>query len=148
MAHIVKKVAELEYVVPPEFEGRSAGYTGDLVVDEAGGAIQMGFRMARLEPGGRVDTHLHSFEESVYVIDGTLTVDTTEGTFELVTGDYGLIPVGMSHAFRNTSDAVVAFAEMKAPLPRERFDFDTQFPAPIPTHPPIRLVMMALSQPY
>lgn len=139
MAHIVKKVAELEYVVPPEFEGRSAGYTGDLVVDESGGAIQMGFRMARLEPGGRVDTHLHSFEESVYVIDGTLTVDTTEGTFELVAGDYGLLPVGMSHAFRNTSDREVAFAEMKAPLPRERFDFDTQFPAPIPTHPPIRV---------
>jgi quercetin dioxygenase-like cupin family protein len=34
----------------------------------------------------------------------------------------------MTHAFRNTSDGLVEFAEMKAPLPRERFGFDTQFP--------------------
>ena len=35
---------------------------------------------------------------------GSLTVDTPEGSVELVTGDYGLLPVGSTHAFRNTSD--------------------------------------------
>jgi quercetin dioxygenase-like cupin family protein len=48
-----------------------------------------------------------------------------------VTGDYGLLPVGLTHAFRNTSGATVEFAEMQAPLPRERFGFDTQFPPPL-----------------
>jgi quercetin dioxygenase-like cupin family protein len=136
MAHIVKRGLDFEFFVPKEFVGRSSGYTGDSVVDERGGAVQSGFRIARLEPGGYVDSHVHSFEESVYVIDGELTLDSPEGSFALAEGDYGLIPVGMTHGFRNTSDRVVNFAEMKAPLPRERFGFDTQFPVAIATNAP------------
>ena len=37
-------------------KGRSTGYTGDAVVDEAGGSVQMGFRVARLDAGGTVDS--------------------------------------------------------------------------------------------
>ena len=139
MTHIVKTVADLAYRTPVEFTGRSAGYEVDRVVDEPGGAIQMGFSLARLAPGGSVDFHVHSFEESVYVLSGALTVDTTEGASELVSGDYGLLPVGMTHAFRNTGSEPVEFAEMKAPLPRERFDFDTQFTAPLATGNPVRI---------
>src|SRR5687767_9801694 len=101
--HVVKKVADLDYRTPAEFAGRSSGYTGDDVVAEAAGAVQMGFRVARLEPGGSVNSHVHSWEESIYVTAGSLTIDTPEGTVELVTGDYGLLPVGTTHAFRNTS---------------------------------------------
>ncbi len=129
--HIVKKVPDLDYQTPAEFVGRSTGYSGDNVVDEAGGAVQMGFRVARLEPGGSVDSHVHSWEESLYVVAGSLTVDTLEGGVELVAGDYGLLPLGSTHAFRNTSGEPVTFSEMKAPLPRERFGFDTQFPPPL-----------------
>ncbi len=137
--HVVKKAAELDYTVPPEFEGRSSGYTRDNVVDEPGGGVQMGFAVARLEPGGHVDTHVHSFEETLYVVDGELTVDTPEGSYRLVAGDYGLLPVGMTHAFRNTGSGPVSFSEMKAPLPRERLQYDTQFPAAIATSDPVRL---------
>jgi quercetin dioxygenase-like cupin family protein len=129
--HVVKKVSELDYQTPPEFVGRSSGYVGNNVVDEAGGAVQMGFRVARLEPDGSVDSHVHSWEESLYVTAGSLTVDTPEGSVELAAGDYGLLPVGTSHAFRNTSAEPVEFSEMKAPLPRARFGFDTQFPPPL-----------------
>ena len=62
--HVVRKVADLDYRTPAEFVGRSTGYSGDNVVDEAAGAVQMGFRVARLEPGGSVDSHVHSWEES------------------------------------------------------------------------------------
>ena len=130
-AHIVKKVADLVYRTPPDFVGHSTGYTGDDVVDEAGGGVQMGFRVARLEPGGSVDSHVHSWEESIYVSEGQLTLDTTEGSVELVAGDYALIPVGSTHAFRNTSSEVVAFSEMKAPIPRERYGYDTRFTPPL-----------------
>jgi quercetin dioxygenase-like cupin family protein len=134
-AHIVKKVGDLDYSTPTEFSGRSTGYSGDNVVDEPGGGVQMGFRVARLHPSGQVDSHIHSFEESIYVLRGSLTVDTWEASYELMTGDYVLLPVGVTHAFRNTSAEVVSFAEMKAPLPRERFGFDTQFPQPLSTRP-------------
>jgi quercetin dioxygenase-like cupin family protein len=130
-AHIVRARSDLDFMTPPEFEGRSTGYTGHNVVDEPGGGVQMGFRVARIEPGGSVDAHLHSFEESVYVMVGALTVDTAGGSHELVPGDYGLLPVGETHAFRNAGQATVELAEMKAPLPRERFAYDTHFPGPL-----------------
>jgi len=143
-AHVVRKAADLEYRTPPEFAGRSTGYGGDDVVSEAAGAVQMGFRVARLDPGGSVDAHVHSWEESIFVSDGSLVVDTPEGSVEMVTGDYGLLPVGYAHAFRNTSDAPVWFSEMKATLPRERYAFDTQFPGPLDAGPlgagPVRRV--------
>ncbi len=135
-AHVVRKAADIHYRTPPEFVGRSTGYGGDDVVNEAAGAVQMGFRVSRLDPGGSVDTHVHSWEESIYVSEGSLTVDTPEGSVAMVAGDYGLLPVGVTHAFRNTSDAPVWISEMKAPLPRERYAFDTQFPEPLPTSPP------------
>ena len=125
MTHIVKKAADLVFRTPAELEGHSKGYEADAVVDEAGGSVQMGFRVARLDAGGIVEAHVHSFEESLYVIDGRLTVDTPEGSVEMVTGDYGLLPVGVSHGLRNISDDPVSFAEMQAPLPRERFGYDT-----------------------
>ncbi|MGH2672052.1 MAG: cupin domain-containing protein [Actinomycetota bacterium] len=135
MGHIVKHAVDLDHRTPVEFEGRSKGYTGDSVVDERGGSVQMGFRVARIEAAGHVDAHVHSFEESIFVIDGSLTVDTIDGSHELSAGDYGLLPVGMTHAFRNTSGGVVDFAEMKAPLPRERFGFDTHFTPAIDIRP-------------
>jgi quercetin dioxygenase-like cupin family protein len=137
MTHIVKARADLVFRTPAAFEGRSIGYAVDPVVDEPAGSVQMGFLVARLDAGGHVGTHVHSFEQSIYVIDGSLTVDTLEGSHELVAGDYGLIPLGMTHALRNTSDAVVEFAEMQAPLPRERFGFDTQFPPALEPGPPL-----------
>jgi len=138
-SHIVKKHADLKYTTPPEFEERSVGYERDGIVDEDGGAVQMGFHVAHLGPDGHVDTHVHSFEETLYVVEGELTVDTPEGSHRLVAGDYGLIPVGMSHAFRNELPDVVSFSEMKAPLPRERFGYDTQFPSPIATTEPVAI---------
>ncbi|NNL47002.1 MAG: cupin domain-containing protein, partial [Acidimicrobiia bacterium] len=91
-AHIVKTRSELHFSIPGEFADRSSGYSGDLVVSELGGAVQMGFRVARLEHDGYVATHVHSFEESLFVIDGTLVVDTPDGSHELVSGDYALFP--------------------------------------------------------
>lgn len=125
--HIVKKAGDHDYQVPGGFQGRSEGYFGDGIVDEAAGAVQMGFQVSRLEPDGLVAGHLHSFEETFYVTDGHLIVDLPEGSFELGAGDYGLIPVGVTHSLRNTGAVAASFAEMRAPLPRDRHDFDTYF---------------------
>jgi quercetin dioxygenase-like cupin family protein len=137
--HIVRRAGDLAFATPPEFDGRSRDYDVDMVVSESAGGVQMGFRVSRLAPGGQVDTHVHSYEESIYVIDGALVADTLEASFELIKGDYGLFNVGASHGLRNTSERTVTFAEMMAPLPRPRFDHDTQFPSPLRTGPPRRI---------
>jgi quercetin dioxygenase-like cupin family protein len=137
--HIVKLSGELVYETPVEFNDRSSGYTAAAVVDEPGGGVQMGFRLSRLEANGRVDSHLHSFEESIYVIEGEVVVDVPQGSFELIAGDYALLPVGVTHAFRNNADRPASIAEMKAPLPRERFGYDTRFPGAIDASEPVRI---------
>ena len=87
----------------------------------------MGFRLARLEPGALTETHLHSFEESFYVLEGTMAIDLPDGSHEVLAGDYGLIPVGVPHTLRNPDGATATIAEMSAPLPRQRFEYDTFF---------------------
>lgn len=126
--HIVKKAGDHEYRVPAGFEGKSIEYLGDLIVDEEAGAVQMGFQISRLGPGGVISHHLHSFEETFYVLEGELIADLPEGSFRLGAGDYGLAPVGVTHSLRNPSSGPVSFAEMRAPLPRRRHDYDTYFP--------------------
>ena len=125
--HLVRAFADLEFRTAAEFVDHSEGYTADSVVSEESGGMQMGFRLSRIEPGGIVDAHLHSFEETFYVIAGDLMVDLAGGTVQATTGDYGLFPVATPHALRNDSAEPVLFAEMRAPLPRARFGHDTYF---------------------
>jgi mannose-6-phosphate isomerase-like protein (cupin superfamily) len=78
-----------------------------------------------LEPDGRMPMHLHSFEESFHVLDGTAVVQTAEASVVLGPGDYGVIPVGVRHTWSNEGDATVRWAEMQGPQPRKRFGEDT-----------------------
>jgi mannose-6-phosphate isomerase-like protein (cupin superfamily) len=130
-SHIVVSGNELVFDAPSEFEGHATGYLAAPVVDEPGGGVQMGFRVATLADGGEVEAHLHSFEETFFVVEGSMTVDIPEGSFTVTAGDYGLLPVGVTHGFRNTSGGAARFAEMTAPLPRRRFGYDTYFPGAI-----------------
>jgi mannose-6-phosphate isomerase-like protein (cupin superfamily) len=129
--HVVKKGSALEMVVPAPFEGRSNGYTGDLVVGEHTEAVHTGIRISQIEPGGWVDTHLHSYEESFYVVEGEMVIDRPDGSFRVAAGDYGLVPVGVPHALRNLSDAPVKVIEVACPTPRARLGYDTYFPEPL-----------------
>ena len=130
-AHVVKKASEFTFSPPGEFSGKSTGYTTRSIVDESNGGVQMGFRLGRLDSSGGVVTHLHSFEESIFVMEGSLVVDNVEGSFRMEMGDYCLFPTGTPHALRNLSDQPVEFAEMRAPLPRERVGYDTYFAPPL-----------------
>ena len=135
--HIVRHRDGLSFTVPVEFAGHSDGYTADAIVDEAAGGVQMGFNVSRLDPGGSVEAHHHSYEESIYVISGDLVADTPDGSRALTTGDYGLFPVATTHALRNVSDAVVEFAEMRAPMPRGAHGHDTYFPGALDPGEPV-----------
>lgn len=135
--HIVAFGPDLDYRPAPGFEGRAAGYLAAPVVSEETGGVQMGFGMARLEPGGRVDAHVHSFEESIYVVEGEVVVDTPDGSHSLQAGDYGLLPVGVPHALRNARDVRAEIAEMRAPLPRRAHGHDTFVVPALPARDPV-----------
>ncbi len=101
------------------------------------GAVHTGFGVSRLAAGGHIDAHVHSFEESFYVMDGSVILETAEASVALAPGDYGMIPIGMPHVWRNESADEASWADLMAPQPRPWFDDDTYFvPAP-PERKPI-----------
>jgi quercetin dioxygenase-like cupin family protein len=82
------------------------------------GAVHTGFAVVELAAGGRIPWHVHSYEDSLYVLEGEVVVDTGEGANLLRPGDYGVTPVGAPHALRNVSDVPARWATMWAPQPR------------------------------
>ena len=122
--HVVRRASELAAPAAPSFSGE--GIRRWAVVDEnVPGAVHTGFVMVELDPGARIPWHVHSYEDSLYVLEGEVVVDTAEAANLLGPGDYGVNPVGMPHALRNVSDGLVRWASMFAPQPRSRFNNDT-----------------------
>jgi quercetin dioxygenase-like cupin family protein len=66
----------------------------------------------------------------VFVLDGEVVVETPDGATRLVPGDYGVIPLGVPHRWRNEGDSTARWADMFAPQPRERTAGDTYFVEP------------------
>lgn len=138
--YLVCKGDGADYAVPPPFADHSDGYTRWSAVDQTGPSVHMGFGICRLEPDGAIDWHVHSFEESFYVLEGEVVVETVEGAYILQPGDHGIVPVSSPHAFRNVGDVPVRWAEMTAPQDRTGPDPDTFFvDPPITTHEPRHL---------
>ena len=81
---------------------------------------------------GHVDTHLHSFETSFYVLEGEPVLYLDGRGVELEPGACGAIPVGVPHALR--SRAAALWIEMASPRPRGDGS-DTFFLGPPPETP-------------
>lgn len=123
--HIVKQAGSARYEPADDLAPESLGLTRWPVVTENDGAVHTGFGVCRLEPGGTVPAHVHSFEESVYVLEGETVLQTPEASTRLSAGDYGVVPVGVPHSFRNEGSVPARWAEMLAPQPREKYGHDT-----------------------
>jgi quercetin dioxygenase-like cupin family protein len=124
--HLVRRAGEAAYTGPVD------GYRRWPVVGEHAGAVHTGFGLCELEPGGAVLAHVHSYEESVYVTGGSVVLQTADGATALGPGDYGVIPVGVPHAWRNESGDQARWADMLAPAPRSRYGDDTVWVAQLP----------------
>lgn len=133
--HLVARAAEAAFTEPGGWAAQAAGFRRWPVVDE-GAAVHTGFAVCELEPGGSVPAHVHSFEETFHVLDGVAVVDTAEGSFRVGPGDYGLVPVGVPHAWRADGAATFRWAEMQGPQPRTRYGDDTVLVPALPkSHP-------------
>lgn len=126
MRHLVVRAAAADPQPPAIFAETSSGFTRWSVVDHTTpGAVHTGFGVNTLAPGGSIGQHLHSFEEAFYVLAGEVVVETVEGAFRLRPGDYGVVPVGSPHRWRNESDREVRWVDMLAPQPQPDFAGDT-----------------------
>src|SRR5215831_16200498 len=116
--HDVSKIEEFAAQTPSVYSGHATGFRRATYVDRAAGSVHMGTGICYLDPGGVVQPHLHSFEESFYILEGTITVQIGENIYALGPGHYGLISTGVRHAWRNSGMLPVRWLEMQAPQPR------------------------------
>jgi quercetin dioxygenase-like cupin family protein len=108
--------------------GRSSGLTTCRLVGGALGSTHMALTLVSLVEG-HVDTHLHSYETSFYVLEGEPVLYLDGRGVELEPGACGVVPVGVPHAFR--CDGQARWLEMAAPRPRADGS-DTFFLGPAP----------------
>jgi quercetin dioxygenase-like cupin family protein len=107
---------------PPAFAAHSAGFTRTQLLGGRHGAIHTSTGICDLVPGGRIDPHVHSYEESFYVLAGSPVLDVEGQSVELGPDRCGVLPVGTPHAWRNPGGEPVRFFEMQAPRAREDDD--------------------------
>jgi quercetin dioxygenase-like cupin family protein len=131
-SHLVRHAADAAYVVPPGYEAHTEGFRRWTIVDEGAGAVHTGFGLGELDSGGSIAAHLHSYEETLFVLDGEVELRTSERAALLRPGDYGLIPVAVPHALRNRSGDLCRWASLAAPQPRPMYGGDTFFGIELP----------------
>jgi len=116
--HYVSRIDANGAQTPGLYVDHSAGFRRSTYVDHTMGSVHMGAGVCELAPGGEIQPHLHSFEESFYILDGSARVQTGPRVHTLNTGHFGLIPTGLPHGWRNEGSGPVRWLEMQAPQPR------------------------------
>ncbi len=121
--HVVKRAAEAQYIPAPQNRA-SEGLTRWSIADESSpGAVHTEFSLCALASGGHVGSAVQSYEECFYVLEGNPIVQTPAGATRLAPGDYGLLPTGVPHEWRNDGEPA-HWAQMRAPQPRAAYSYD------------------------
>ncbi len=116
--HHVSKIEASAAETPGSYQKQSTGFRRAAYVDRTIGSVHMGTGICWLAAGGVIQPHLHSFEESFYVLEGNLILQNGEQAFALGQGNFGLIATGAKHAWRNAGSTPARWLEMQAPQPR------------------------------
>lgn len=116
--HFVSRIDPNSAQIPKLYEKQSSGFRRVDYVDRAIGSVHMGTGICYLDANGVVQPHVHSFEESFYILEGSLILQIDDEAYALNPGHFGLVSTGIRHAFRNVSDRPVRWLEMQAPQPR------------------------------
>jgi quercetin dioxygenase-like cupin family protein len=135
--HLVRTADQAAFKVPGAFAALSKGFRRWSIVNGESGSVHQEFSLCELDPGGTMDAHVHTFEESIYILEGQLICQTGDGAYSLEPGDYGVIQVSAPHAFRNDGSTRARWAEMLAPQPRLEGDGDVYPVGALPKVSPI-----------
>ena len=129
MTHLVTTVDWNFSGAPPEYSGHVQGFALHGLVGRHTGAIHTELTISRLAPDGYVDSHVHSYEEAAYVLEGAPVLALTDRRFRLRRGDYALLPVGTPHAWGNGGEDEARWLTVHTPLriPEEEGRRDTLF---------------------
>jgi len=115
------------------YPGRGDGFAACALVNGSTGSTHMRLALCALADG-HLDAHVHSYEESFYVLEGQPALYLDGRGIELGPGACGVVPVGVPHAWRGSG----RWIEMAAPRPRADGS-DTFFLGRAPDDAPVTL---------
>jgi quercetin dioxygenase-like cupin family protein len=115
--HYVRKADDI--LATPDYQGRADQYARCSLINQSVGSVHTGFGLCELAAGGGQDLHVHSYEESFYVLEGTPTLVLDRHAYPLSPGTCGIVPVGVPHAFVGPEQGPARWLDMLAPQPRE-----------------------------
>lgn len=116
--HYVSRIDEGPAETPQGYAKHSTEFRRATYVDRAMGSVHMGVGICFLGSQGSIQPHIHSFEESFYILEGSVVAQIGEGSHALAPGHFGLVSTGVRHSWQNTSNRPVRWLEMQAPQPR------------------------------
>jgi quercetin dioxygenase-like cupin family protein len=112
---------------PGPYAGRSSGYGRAVLVGRAVGSVHQEVAVVDLAAGGRVDPHLHAFEQALYVLSGAVRLSVAGGEEDLPASSYCWIEQGAPHAL--ASEGGARWLEVSTPQPGATRISDTVFTA-------------------
>jgi quercetin dioxygenase-like cupin family protein len=140
VSYHVRTAAEIDPAPSERYAGHAAGHGRDELVGQHVGAVHTGFALATLAADGHIAPHLHSCEESFYILEGSPTLVLDGRAHRLSPNDCGLIPLGVTHSWHVSGGGQARWLEMTAPAPRVLGAPDTFFSggdAPAPDGDPV-----------
>lgn len=111
------------------------GITERQLIGSGSGSVHFEISLVTLEPSAVVQGVVHPFEESFYVLAGSGTVTIGARTYSLEQDDFGMVPVGVPHAWAQTGDEPLELFRVRAPQPRSGVgpDFASELASPQPS---------------
>lgn len=147
VVHQVTRVDWSSADAPVELAGQASGFTRRTLVGRDTGATHSELTACRLEPGGRLSRHMHSFEEAVYVLAGTPVLELGERRLQLETGDFALAPIGTPHGWSNPGAEEARWLTISTPLRHAPEEGRADTFAVDPLHPGVEVVRPAFGHP-
>jgi quercetin dioxygenase-like cupin family protein len=114
----VQRADTIQLGPPPGLEGHAEGLKRTTLVGRDQGSLHTGFALVAMEAGGWVGTHVHSTEQSCYILRGKPEIVIEGRAYKLGPHDCGFLPVGTEHAWRAGDGEEPLFLEVNAPAPR------------------------------
>jgi quercetin dioxygenase-like cupin family protein len=124
--HHVGKLADASAARSAD-DGHGEGCQRVPILGRDQGSLHQAITIVELTPQGRLGLHAHAFEEGLYVLEGSVTLDVAGTRAELAAHDYCFVEVGVPHALA-AGPAGARCYEVHAPQPSAQGIDDTVFP--------------------
>ena len=116
--HFVSTISPDNAQTPAGYESHSVGFQRFAYVGQTVGSVHMGTGICYLQPSGMIEPHIHTFEETFYVLEGQVILQLEDQAYLLSLGNFGLIATGVKHGWRCFGDHPARWLEMQSPQPR------------------------------